>query len=145
MYIQAEYIDGKNDFDNFYEVKKYYNREDRNDILDIDDLDEDLREEYNGMQYPKLTLKEKYEVERSLDYNYIRTYTDYFDTIEEAKNFFDKIVEEQRNEELKECDDFECYKFINLFEYDPCDSMNFEENKKLYIACQSNNYKIEKC
>ena len=111
MTIVSEYLNEKMYFNDFEEIKKHYNY---NDAYDLDDLQDYLQEQYNGTEYPKLTLTNNFEVEcwwRGNNFN-----SGYYDTIEEAKEVFEKILEEMEEIKVsfKEANNKE--KFINQLE-----------------------------
>lgn len=109
MMIISEYLDTIEYFNDFNEIKKYFGYE---DVYDLEDLEEKLKEEYNGMEYPKLKILQQYEVETWWD-GY--SWGTYYDTLESAIDNFKKIVCEMKeiHEEFKETEDKK--KFINEY------------------------------
>ena len=113
MIIVAEELKEKKYFDSFEEVVKYYNLEEElpQDLEDLEDL---LKELNTGEEHTKFKLLNAYEVEcwwKGKSFN-----SGYYDTIEEAKEVFEKILEEMEEikEDFKETTDKE--KFIKELE-----------------------------
>lgn len=107
MIITSEYLNDKMFFNSFDEVKEYYNY---NDAYDLDDLQEFLEEKADGMEYPKLTLTNNFEVEcwwrgNNFEGGYM------FDTLKEAQEKFNEIIEELQEiyEEYKQAENKEEY------------------------------------
>lgn len=113
MKIKVEELKEKKYFNSFEEVVKYYNLEEElpKDLEDLEDL---LKELHTGEEHPKFTLLNAYEVEcwwKEKSFN-----SGYYNTIEEAKEVFEKILEEMEEikEDFKETTDKE--KFIKELE-----------------------------
>lgn len=127
MIIVAEYLREKDYFETFEEVVKYYNLEEELP-QDLDEIEDLLKELHAGEEHPKFTLLNAYEVEcwwKGKNFN-----SGYYDTIEEAKEVFKKILEEMEEikEDFKETTDKE--KFIK----------ELEENDELVDYIQINKF-----
>lgn len=129
MKIVADRLGEKKYFDSFEDVVKYYSLEEEmpQDLYEVEEILEEL---HGGEEYPKFTLLNAYEVEcwwKGKNFN-----SGYYDTIEEAKEVFEKILEEMEEikEDFKETTDTDKEKLIK----------ELEENNELINYIQINKF-----
>lgn len=136
MIIVSEYLNEKMHFNDFDEIKKYYNY----DAYDLDDLQNHLEKEYDGMEYPKITLINNFEVEcwwrgNNFEGGYM------FDTLKEAQHKFNEIIEELQEiyEEYKHVENKEEYikeqvESDGLYDYVQINKFDEFENVEVLIG-----------
>lgn len=140
MIIISECSNGeKMYFNDFEEIKKYYNY---NDAYDLDELQEFLEEKADGREYPKLTLTNNFEVEcwwrgNNFEGGYM------FDTLKEAQYKFNEIIEELQKiyEEYKHVENKEeyikeqvesdgLYDYVQINQFDEFERIEVLQNKE---------------
>ena len=112
MKIKETYLGIIDYYDNLEEViklnKDYLNEDNILFIDTLEDLEDILKEKYDGMTYPEYEILEKYEVEifetiRGFDgcknFESNREYHSYFNTKEEAKRYIKEVKEEAEEED----------------------------------------------
>lgn len=138
--IKEKYLGLTSYYENLEEViklnKDYLSEEDILFIDTLEDLEDILKEKYNGMEYPKFEILKKYEVEifetiRGFDgcqnFESNREYHSYFNTKEEAKKYIKEVIEAVDEEEEETTLEIE---LIEWFEDETNQMLNCWEIKK---------------
>jgi hypothetical protein len=140
MYLK---VDDMN-FNSFEELCKYYNKI----ALDIEDLQEQLEEELDGVGVPQIQTIDKYEVEiiydNSVNNEHLNNYdstSKYFNTYNKARKFFTRCVMENEYELSLDSNNEELPIGIYLREYDCHNDGNFDDSELKLSSLKKDSFK----